>query len=72
MKVSLSKEKKFKRMWKNGEETAAFFLTSLTDHSLSVLQVYITVKNKNSISKVQQLSSSTTKKLQQKQRGGKG
>lgn len=46
----------------NGEETAAFFLTSLTAHSLSVLQGYVTIKNKNSISKVQQLSNSTTTK----------
>lgn len=53
MQVSLSKEEKFKRMWKDGEEIAAFFiLIRLTDHCLSVLWVYTTVKDKNSISKV--------------------
>jgi len=48
------------------------FLTSLTDHSLSVLQVYVTIKNKNSVSKVQQLSNSTTKNYNKNEEGGKG
>ena len=59
-------------MWKDGEEIAAFFiLIRLTDHCLSVLWVYTTVKNKNSISKVKYLSNSTEKSYNRNEEGKK-